>query len=182
MSRIGKKIIELPEGVSVTLAGGEVQVKGPKGELKRVFPRGVSVEVKDKTVEVHIADIENRQQRAFWGLSRALLANMVEGVSKGFVKKLEIKGIGYKAEVKGTTLVLNVGFSHQVEFKPAAGITITVEKNIITVTGIDKQVVGETAANIRKIRKPEPYKGKGIRYVDEQVRQKAGKVVKSAAA
>lgn len=182
MSRIGKKIIELPEGVSVTLAGDEVQVKGPKGELKRIFPRGVSVEVKDKSVEVHIADVENRQQRAFWGLSRALLANMVEGVSKGFVKKLEIKGIGYKAEVKGTTLVLNVGFSHQVEFKPSTGITITVEKNIITVTGIDKQVVGETAANIRKIRKPEPYKGKGIRYVDEQVRQKAGKVVKSAAA
>jgi len=182
MSRIGKKIIELPDGVSVTRAGDDVQVKGPKGELKRVFPGGVSIEVKDKHVEVHVADPENRQQRAFWGLSRALLANMVEGVAKGFVKKLEIRGIGYRAEMKGTTLVLNVGFSHQVEFKPSAGIMITVEKNIITVSGIDKQVVGEAAANIRKIRKPEPYKGKGIRYVDERVRQKAGKVVKSAAA
>jgi large subunit ribosomal protein L6 len=168
--------------VSVTLAGDEVQVKGSKGELKRVFPHGVSFEVKDKYVEVHVADPENRQQRAFWGLSRALLANMIEGVSKGFVKKLEIKGIGNRAELKGTTLVLYVGFSHQVEFNAQPGITLTVEKNIITVSGIDKQVVGETAANIRKIKKPEPYKGKGIRYVGEQVRQKAGKVVKSAAA
>jgi len=182
MSRIGKKIIELPEGATVTVNGSSVDVKGVKGQLSRTFPKGVSVAVDGKNVQVTVADPENRQQRAFWGLSRALLANMVEGVSKGFEKRLEVQGVGYGAEMKGTTLVLHVGYSHPVEFAVPEGITIAVQKNIIVISGIDKQLVGETAANIRKVRKPEPYKGKGIRYVDEQVRRKAGKVVKSTAA
>jgi len=182
MSRIGRKNINLPQDVSVVIDGSAVHVKGPKGELQRTFPKGVSFAQEEKQVIVTIVDPENRQQRAFWGLSRALLANMVDGVSRGFEKKLEIKGVGYRAEMKGTTLVLHVGFSHPVEFAPQDGIAISIDKNIISVTGIDKQAVGEAAANIRKVRKPEPYKGKGIRYVDEQVRQKAGKVVKSAAA
>lgn len=182
MSRIGKKNIDIPQDVTVHIDGSDVRVKGPKGELQRVFPKGVSFAQEEQQIIVTVKNPDNRQQRAFWGLSRALLANMVEGVSRGFEKKLEIKGVGYRAEMKGTTLVLHVGYSHPVEFIPQDGIVISVQKNIVLITGIDKQAVGEAAANIRKIRKPEPYKGKGIRYVDEQVRQKAGKVVKSAAA
>lgn len=180
MSRIGKKPITIPSGVTIVIDGTRVEVKGPKGSIHRSLPKGVDSEVKDGILTVHVADENDRSQRAFWGLSRALIANMVEGVTKGFEKKLEIQGVGYRAEMKGKTLVLYVGFSHPVEIIPDEGVTIAVEKNIITVSGIDKERIGETAANIRKVRKPEPYKGKGIRYVGEYVRQKAGKVVKAS--
>lgn len=180
MSRIGRKPISLPNGVTLTINNNSIQVKGAKGELQHTFPRSVLFEQKEGILEVKVKNENDRQQRAFWGLARALVSNMIEGVSKGFEKQLEIQGVGYRAEMKGTTLVLHVGYSHPVEIIPLAGASIAVEKNIVTVSGIDKQLVGEVAASIRKVRKPEPYKGKGIRYVGEHVRQKAGKVVKAA--
>jgi large subunit ribosomal protein L6 len=182
MSRIGKKPIAIPQGVTVAFSDATLAVKGPKGELKRRFESCANFSIDNNTLTVTVKDENDRFQRAYWGLARALAANMVEGVEKGFERKLEIQGVGFKAELKGAKLVLNVGFSHPVEFSAPEGIKIAVDKNVISVSGIDKQVVGETAANIRKIKKPEPYKGKGIRYVGEHVRQKAGKVVKTAAA
>jgi large subunit ribosomal protein L6 len=180
MSRIGRKPITLPNGVPLSVSGSAIEVKGQKGTLAHTFPTVVMFEQSDHQVLAKVKNPDDRKQRALWGLARALLANMVQGVSQGFEKKLEIQGVGYRAEMKGATLVLHVGFSHSVEFKPPEGVIVTLNKNIITVNGIDKQMVGEAAANIRKVRKPEPYKGKGIRYVDEQVRRKAGKVVKAA--
>jgi len=180
MSRIGKKPINLPAGVEVNINGNLVSVKGPKGELKQEIHPLVQVIKTDKELILSIKDMEDKKQNSLWGLSRTLVSNMVEGVVIGFSKQLEINGIGFKAAVTGNKLILNVGFSHQVEYQIPAGISITVDKNIITVSGIDKQMVGQISAEIRSIKKPEPYLGKGIKYVDEVIRRKAGKVVKSA--
>jgi large subunit ribosomal protein L6 len=179
MSRIGKAPIPVPSDVQVTIHGSDVTVKGPKGELTRTFHRDISVHFEDNQLVV-TRPTEQRLHRSLHGLSRALLANMVHGVSEGFQKELEINGVGYRAQVEGETLVLNVGYSHPVEIVPPPGITISVEKGYrnITVEGVDKELVGMVAARIRAVRKPEPYKGKGIRYVGEYVRRKAGKAGK----
>lgn len=175
MSRIGKKIITISEGITVELKGNNLVVKGPKGELKqRVHPR-VNIGIKDNEVTVGVANENLKKDRALWGTFASITINMIKGVSEGYKKQLEINGVGYKANMKGDTLVLDVGYSHQVEFNAPEEVKLSVEKNIITVEGIDKQIVGETAAQIRKIKKPEPYKGKGIKYLDEVIRRKAGK-------
>lgn len=182
MSRIGKQPIPVPAGVTVTLEGSLVRAKGPKGELIWQLPPPVTAALAGSVVTVSVPDPDQRKQRALWGLSRMLVANMLTGVSAGFEKRLEIQGVGYRAEVNGSGLVLMLGYSHPVPFTAPQGITLAVEKNIIVVSGADKQVVGEVAASIRRFRKPEPYKGKGIRYVGEAVRRKAGKVVKAVGA
>lgn len=182
MSRIGKLPITIPDGVSVTTTDADVTVKGAKGQLAMPIPARVRVAVADKQVTVTVQHPDEQSERALWGLARVLIANMIHGVTQGFSKQLEINGVGYRAAVTGKNLVLNVGYSHPVEFAIPEGITITVEKNVITVSGIDKQLVGETAAKIRSVRKPEPYKGKGIKYATETIRRKAGKVVKAAGA
>lgn len=176
MSRVGKKPIEIPTGVEVRLEGERITVKGPKGELEREFRPEVKIEIKDNNI-IFSVRTETKLARALWGLSRMLLFNMIKGVVDGFEKKLEIQGVGFRAEVAGDELTLNMGFSHPVKMKIPKGINIVVEKNIISVFGIDKELVGQTAANIRKVKKPEPYKGKGIRYVGEKVRKKVGKKV-----
>lgn len=169
MSRIGKQPIEIPAGVEVKMKDRQISVKGPKGELSREIPEQVSVELKDKEIRVSAED------KAFWGLFRTLIANMIQGVTEGHEKKLELRGVGYRANLEGEELVLIVGYSHPVKIKKPEGITFLVEKNIITVSGADKEIVGQTAAKIREVRKPEPYKGKGIRYVGEEVKIKVGK-------
>jgi large subunit ribosomal protein L6 len=175
MSRIGKAPISLPEGVEVTIEDGLVRVKGPKGELERQIRPEAAVEIKDGELLV-TRRAETKQHRAYHGLTRALLANMVEGVSTGFQKGLEIIGVGYRAEKRGNTLVLIVGYSHEVSYPEPEGITLTTPAPTqILVEGIDKQKVGQVAAERRAVRPPEPYKGKGIRYKGEQVRRKAGK-------
>ena len=179
MSRVGKKILVVPDKVDLKIENGIVRVKGPKGELSLALHPRVSVKLDGKEMTVDVKDPEDVKDRALWGLFRRLIGNMVSGAVTGFEKKLEINGIGFKAAVAGKFLKLEVGFSHPVEFAVPAGITIAVEKNIITVSGIDKQLVGEVAASIRRIKKPEPYKGKGIKYIDETVRRKAGKAAKS---
>lgn len=182
MSRIGKKPINLPAGVVAKANDGLVVVKGPKGELSQKLHRMVKAEVKDSTLVVSVPDPDDRRERALWGLSRTLLNNLVLGVTKGFSKELEINGIGFKAAVSGSKLILNVGFSHPVEYLFPKDIQISVDKNAIIVLGIDKQKVGQIAAEIRAIKKPEPYKGKGIKYKEEVIRRKAGKVVKGVTA
>ncbi|HSR44305.1 MAG TPA: 50S ribosomal protein L6 [Acidimicrobiia bacterium] len=175
MSRVGKVPITLPSGVNVAIDGQKVTVKGPKGQLDREFHDRVSISQEDGVLTVGRVDDE-RQSRALHGLSRALLANMVAGVADGFSKELAIVGVGYRAAMKGTGLDLQLGFSHPVSVEAPAGITFEVpEPTKIIVSGIDKEAVGQIASEIRAIRPPEPYKGKGIRYVDEQVRRKAGK-------
>ncbi|MGB3138718.1 MAG: 50S ribosomal protein L6 [Nodosilinea sp.] len=175
MSRIGKRPIPVPAKVSVTIDGQDVQVKGPKGELSRTLPNGVIVLKEGDTVLVNRKD-ESRLARERHGLCRTLVANMVEGVSNGYQKRLEIQGIGYRAQVQGRNLNLSLGYSHPVVFEPPAGIEFAVENNTnVIVTGIDKELVGNIAASIRASRPPEPYKGKGVRYAGEQVRRKAGK-------
>ena len=176
MSRIGKKPIVIPAGVKVTIADGGVSVEG-KAKLSMTLPPRVAAEVKDNQVLVTATD-ESRTANAMHGLARSLIQNMVIGVSQGFRKELQIVGIGYKAAVAGSKLNLSLGFSHPIEYAIPAGIKITVTpENKITVEGCDKQLVGETAAQIRRFRKPEPYKGKGIRYVDERIVLKEGKSV-----
>ncbi len=182
MSRIGKQIIEIPSGVTVEIQNQLVIVKGGKGELSYEMPVGIALEQEEGTLQVKRASDE-KQMRAFHGLVRALIANMVEGVSKGFEKRLEIQGVGYRAQATGNKINLQLGFSHPIEMNAPKGVTVQndeEEKNILIVSGIDKQAVGEFAANIRKLRKPEPYKGKGIRYVGEYVPRKAGKAAASA--
>lgn len=182
MSRIGKLPIPIPDGVTVAIDGRAVSVKGPKGQLALTLHEHVTVQQADHQATVTVQQPDVQSDRALWGLTRMLVANMITGVTKGYEKKLEINGVGFKAQVSGQQLILNLGFSHPVEFPIAPGITMTVEKNVITVAGIDKQLVGETAAKIRSLKKPEPYKGKGIKYIDEVIRRKAGKVVKAAGA
>jgi large subunit ribosomal protein L6 len=175
MSRIGRKPIELPPGVMVAISPGRVQVNGPLGELSQSVPARMLVEKSDSEILV-TRPTERGEDRALHGLTRTLIANMVEGVTKGFEKRLEIQGVGYRAQLKGTDLELAVGYSHPVVVKPRQGITFEVPTPTqVVVKGIDKQMVGQTAAEIRKVRPPEPYKGKGIRYADEQVRRKVGK-------
>jgi large subunit ribosomal protein L6 len=175
MSRIGKRPISLPKTVSVSLDGQHVSVKGPKGQLALTLSEHVTIEQDGDTLLVKRVD-ESRVARARHGLSRTLVANMIEGVSNGFQKKLEIQGVGYRAQVKGKTLVLNVGYSQPVEVEPPDGIDLAVEANTnVIVSGIDKEIVGNIAAKIRDVRPPEPYKGKGIRYAGEYILRKAGK-------
>jgi large subunit ribosomal protein L6 len=174
--------VTIPSGVEVRLEGDHMTVKGPKGQLELVIHSLVNVAIEDGEVKVSVADENNIQERALWGLFARLIGNMVTGVSEGFEKKLEVNGVGYKVSVQGRVLKLDVGYSHEVDFPIPEGLDISVEKNVITVSGIDKQAVGETAARIRRVRKPEPYKGKGIKYVDEVIHRKAGKASKAAAA
>lgn len=180
MSRIGKKPIEIPEGVEVKIESQKVIIKGPKGELNIEIRPEIKIEVKEGKIFVS-PKIETKKTKAFWGLTRALLFNMIKGVTEGYEKKLEIKGLGYKANLEGEDLILMVGFSHPVKIKMPEGIKFSVEKNIIAVSGINKEKVGELAAQIRRVKPPEPYKGKGIRYVGEQVRRKVGKKVATTA-
>ena len=180
MSRIGKQPIEIPSGVDVLVDGSRVTVKGPRGRLEQSFHPEMLILQEDGTVRVERPD-DDGFHRSLHGLTRTLLANMVEGVTKGFEKRLEIVGVGYRAVLKGTALELAVGFSHPVTVEAPQGIEFEVPApNRITIRGNDKQAVGEIAANIRKVRKPEPYKGKGIRYEGEYVRKKAGKAAKGA--
>ena len=176
MSRIGKNPVSIPAGVSAEISGDSVKVKGPKGELTQKFHQLVKIEKKDSELIVSPVD-DSRMASAMWGLSRTLLANMVAGVTTGFSKKLIITGVGYKVALKGKDLELQLGFSHPVPVKAPDGIEFEIDskKNTIVIAGIDKQLVGETAANIRKFRKPEPYKGKGIAYEGEYIPRKAGK-------
>jgi large subunit ribosomal protein L6 len=179
MSRVGKKPIEVPADVTVTLgANNEVTVKGPKGELTRSFNADIKIEQAENVVTL-TRPSESKEHRTIHGTTRALLANMVEGVSKGFERSLELVGVGYRASLQGEKLVLNVGFSHPVEFTPEAGLVVEVPTNTkIIIRGINKERVGALASNIRQTRPPEPYKGKGIRYEGEQVRRKEGKTGK----
>ena len=181
MSRIGKMPITIPQGVTVEINNGgnygfkEVIVKGPKGELKESLKRGVDAKIEENTILV-TRDSDSKQDRAFHGLFRTLINNMVDGVTKGYSKSLEIVGIGYRAEMQGANLILSVGYSHKINYEPPVGITITVQDQTnVTVNGANKQVVGEVASKIRGFRKPEPYKGKGVRYKGEVVRRKSTK-------
>lgn len=179
MSRIGKLPVPIAKNVQVDVQGLTVRVKGPQGELTRDFPQGVSFSVEDGKVTV-ARDNDEKSTRALHGLSRSLLANMVTGVSEGFTKTLELQGVGYRATQAGPKVTLAVGYSHPVEVAPPPGIELVVDGTTkVHVKGIDKELVGQVAANIRKVRKPEPYKGKGIRYLGENVRRKAGKAGKA---
>jgi len=174
MSKIGKKPLTLPEGVEIKWERPLVRVKGPKGELSLEIRPEVDLEISGREVRVK-KTAENKLARSLWGTYRSLLNNMIIGVTQGFEKKLELVGVGYRAEVKGKTLVLQLGFSHPIEYPIPEGIEITADRTKISVRGIDKQKVGQVAAEIRAFRPPEPYKGKGIRYEGEEVRRKAGK-------
>ena len=200
MSRVGKKPILIPEGVEVKIEGQKISIKGPKGELSREIRPEIKVEIKGKEIFVspqipsfrkakakvekkETSSIETKKTKAFWGTTRALLANMIKGVKEGYERKLEIEGLGFKASVESgapENLILYVGFSHPVKIKAPKDIKFLVEKNVITVSGIDKELVGQIAAKIRKVKPPEPYKGKGIRYLGEQIRRKVGKRVVAA--
>jgi large subunit ribosomal protein L6 len=179
MSRIGKKPVILSSGVTAEIKDQTVKIKGPKGELSLIAHPKVSVEKTDEGLIVKVKNEDNKQERALWGLFRALLNNMVVGVTEGFTKVLEINGVGYKAAVSGKKLVLNLGYSHPIEMDIPTGLEAKIEKNVLTITGIDRQAVGQFAAVVREQRPPEPYKGKGIKYADEVIRRKAGKVVKA---
>ncbi len=175
MSRIGKKPVTIPKGVTVTLDGSKITVKGPKGELSRSLPGAMLVSMKDNEVIVERPSEEN-EHKALHGLTRTLVANMVEGVTAGFSKQLEIIGVGYKAEVRPYGLQLALGFSHPIEYRAPAGIKLSApQPTQVTIEGANKEMVGQVAAEIRSFRPPEPYKGKGIKYAGEQVRRKAGK-------
>jgi len=180
MSRIGKQPIQIPSGVTMKIAERLVTVSGPKGEVSVKLPPKTTLTQQAHELTVSVAREQDSRQAAFWGLARSLVANAVQGVSEGFARKLEVNGVGYKVQLKDKTLVLNVGYSHPVTYTAPDSIDFLVQGNAITVSGIDKQLVGEVAARIRRIRKPEPYKGKGIKYADEVIRRKAGKMAKGA--
>jgi large subunit ribosomal protein L6 len=175
MSRLGKKPITIPQGVDFRIENNQIIVKGPKGEIKYLKHPVVVLGLENSSVGVSVQDPSQKHQKALWGTFVRLIKNMIEGVTNGFEKKLQLVGVGFKAQVTGDKLTLNVGFSHPVNYKIPSGVKISVEKDIVTVSGVDKQIVGEVAAQIRKIKKPEPYKGVGIRYFGESVRTKAGK-------
>ncbi len=179
MSRIGRMPVAVPSGVEVEIKGSYVRVKGPKGQMERVFPAQMIISKENDIVKVERPSDE-REARALHGMTRALIQNMVSGVSKGFQKVLEVNGVGYRAEMKGKNLVVYVGFSHPVEIEPPQGITFDVDPKTrqIFVRGYNKEQVGQVAADVRKVRPPEPYKGKGIKYLDEKIRRKAGKTGK----
>ncbi len=176
MSRIGKSPVPLPKGVEVKIEGSTLRVKGPKGEVRSALPEAVTARVLDGRLEFHRSG-EEQSHRALHGLTRALAANAVEGVTKGFVRELDIVGVGFKAEVKGKAVVFSLGYSHPVHFPIPEGITVAVEPKTtrVTVSGVDKQKVGQTAAEIRSLRVPDPYKAKGIKYAEEVIRRKVGK-------
>jgi large subunit ribosomal protein L6 len=174
MSRIGKKPIPIPEGVEVKISDNTVTVKGPKGELSKEIRPEIKVKMKEKEIFV-LPQIESKKTKALWGLTRALLANMIKGVTEGFEKKLEIEGLGFKAQLMGNDLELFVGFSHPVKIKAPENVKFSVEKNVITVSGPDLEKVSQTAAKIKNVRPAEPYKGKGIKYLGEKIRRKMGK-------
>lgn len=180
MSRIGKVPIPIPEGITVTIDGNIVTVKGAKGQLSQTMHNDVSVAQADGMLQVSIRDENNHRHRALWGLSRVLINNMIEGLTKGYSKQLELQGVGYRMQMQGKNIVLQLGFSHPVEFALPEGVEGKIEGNIVTLSSVNKHLLGETAAQLRALKKPEPYKGKGIRYVGEQVRRKAGKVVKGS--
>ncbi|MFP5386643.1 MAG: 50S ribosomal protein L6 [Bacteriovoracia bacterium] len=174
MSRIGKQPVGIPDKVEVKLNGNSVEVKGPKGQLSYTFHKEVKLEKADKAINVLPAN-ESTTARALWGMSRTLLGNMVTGVTTGFVKSLEFNGVGYKAAVSGSTLTLNLGYSHPIDYKLPKGVEAKVNKNVIEFSGCDKELVGFVAAQVRSFREPEPYKGKGLKYTDETIIRKAGK-------
>lgn len=176
MSRVGKKPIQIPAGVEVKIEGQKVIIKSSKGELSQEVRPEIKIEVKENKILV-IQQIKTKKSKAFWGSTRAILNNLITGVTKGYEKKLEIEGLGYKANLEGNDLVLYVGFTHPIKITAPSGIKFSVEKNIITVSGMDKELVGKIAAKIRKSRPPEPYKGTGIRYLGEVIRKKEGKKV-----
>jgi large subunit ribosomal protein L6 len=174
MSRVGRKQIPVPKGVNVTVGKDQVAVKGPKGELKRAVPSGIALKLNGAELSVERAD-DSRENRAKHGMVRALVANMVKGVTDGFERKLEINGVGYRADVAGQKLNMALGFSHPVVFDLPKGIAAKVDKNVVILSGIYKEQLGETASKIRAIRPPEPYKGKGIKYIEEVIHRKVGK-------
>ncbi len=181
MSRIGKQPIPVPAGVKVEIQGTHIKVTGPKGSLERDTRPEIEISLQGEEL-VCVPKGTSKRVMAFWGMTRSLVANMVTGVDQGFTKKLAVEGVGYRANASGSTLTLNVGYSSPVEFTVPDGISVEVDKdNTITVSGIDKELVGETAARIRQVRKPEPYKGKGIRYIDEHIVRKVGKAGAAAA-
>ena len=181
MSKIGKKPIQVPKGVEVKLDKGLISIKGPKGELSKKIDGGLNISVTDGQINIDLKNKNNAGEgNAMWGLTRALIGNMVKGVTDGFEKVLEFEGVGYKANVKGEGLELNLGYSHPITVKAPAGISFKVEKNVIKVAGIDKELVGHVAAEIKSKRLPEPYKGSGIRYQGEVIRRKAGKKAATA--
>ena len=175
MSRVGRQPISIPSGVQISINGKEVSVQGSKGQLSWNIPEPITVKQEQNSLLIERPDDE-RSTRALHGTSRALIANMVKGVSEGFERKLEINGVGYRAAAQGTTLNLDLGYSHPIKYELPKGITAEVEKNVqITLRGVDKQLLGEVAAKVRSFRPPEPYKGKGIKYVEEHIRRKVGK-------
>jgi len=174
MSRIGRKVLPLPKGVTLSQKAGAISVKGPKGELSKPLPTGISLKTEADKIQVLRAD-DSRENRAKHGLVRAHLANMVKGVTEGWNRELEINGVGYRAEVAGDTLNMALGFSHPVAFKLPKGVTAKVDKNRVTLSSADRDLVGQTAAKVRELRPPEPYKGKGVKYVEEVIKRKVGK-------
>ena len=182
MSKIAKIPVVIKEGVSVSINNGQVAVSGPKGSLSFVMPSGIEVKEEEGKLVISQKEKNSEKTKALFGLARSLIFNMVEGVSQGFDKKLELSGVGYRAQGSGNTLTLSLGFSHPVVIKGAEGINFSVSENVITVSGIDKALVGDTAAKIRAIRPPEPYKGKGIKYQGERIRRKVGKAAKAVGA
>lgn len=179
MSRIGKKPIVIPSGVKASLDGQALKITGPKGELVIMVHPKVKAAVTESEITVDIEKKDVKLEKSLWGLTRSLIANAVQGVTQGYEKKLEINGVGFRGAIAGKNINLSLGFSHPIEMIIPEGLSAAMDKNIITITGIDKQAVGEFAAKIRSLKKPEPYKGKGIKYIDEVVRRKAGKVVKA---
>jgi large subunit ribosomal protein L6 len=174
MSRIGRKVLPLPKGVTLSQKPGTISVKGPKGELSKPLPAGISIKTETDKVQVLRAD-DSRENRAKHGLMRAHLANMVKGVTEGWNRELEINGVGYRAEVAGDTINMALGFSHPIAFKLPKGVTAKVDKNRVTLSSADRDLVGQTAAKVRELRPPEPYKGKGVKYVEEVIKRKVGK-------
>lgn len=181
MSRIGKKPVIIPKEVTVTINQGEVSLKNSRGELVVVVHPKISIKFQDDKIIVEKKGSDDKLSRSLHGLTQRLISNAVEGLTKGYIKKLEINGVGYRAQLQDSKLILNVGYSHPVAIDAPEGINFKVQKNIIEISGIDKQLVGAIAAQIRKVRPPEPYKGKGIKYIDEIIRRKAGKAAKAAA-
>lgn len=181
MSNIAKKPVKIEEGVSVAIDNGRVVVVGPRGQLSEKIPVGVDVTISDGQVRI-AKSTESREYDKFAGLARALIANMVTGVTRGYEKKLELSGVGYRARVEGSELILNLGFAMPVRIKPKEGVSIAVDENVITVSGISKQLVGDVASQIRRARPPDPYKAKGIKYQDERIRRKVGKAAKAVGA
>jgi large subunit ribosomal protein L6 len=182
MSKIGKNPIKIPENIKLEISEKSVSVNGPKGVSSVATHNGIKVELVENTAVITAKNQEDKKIRALFGMFRANLANAVKGVDVGFEKKLEMKGVGYRAQMQGSDLVLSVGYAHPVKIAPVEGVALAVADNVISVTGVDKVLVGEMAARIRKVRKPEPYKGKGIMYKGERIRRKAGKAAKAAGA